>query len=352
MCHIAIDILPAELVLSAKINDARCKQAAHDVFRATCRSGDATSFSWARAESACFSICLGDVFMTTPLRIILIVCVVAGAIRNSAAQDYEIQFDRARKPGDRYEFHATQTKREVTTITKEGKVQRETDREVTSDFKGVVTVEQVDRQGKPLKLSIVVESFTVSDQGKPLGKGDVLTAETIDDETRFTLDGKEVDPKLKGLLAELVKTKTSKSHADDQVFGSKERRRVGESWKINHEAAAKEMGMKPEVVSGSVKLEGVETHGGRECLKLAGTLVIRTFPNIAQMEKIGYVSRDPKMTATMSGLFPVDTTVPTLKETIVMTANGEFNGTNDLTRGTTMKFSVNNRLAREVRPVR
>jgi hypothetical protein len=90
----------------------------------------------------------------------------------------------------------------------------------------------------------------------------------------FLVDGKPVDKKAAAVLGILFAPPHSKV-TDDDIFGTKERKKVGESWPINRDLAIMDIakkGVQIEDLAGTTKLEKVFVVDGLKCLKVTAEM--------------------------------------------------------------------------------
>ena len=82
----------------------------------------------------------------------------------------------------------------------------------------------------------------------------MVTAQTLEGKTIYRIDDEPLEKKARDILSDIIKTKTRNSMKDDDVFGSKKRRKVGETWSMNTKAAIKDFkSMKMEIITLSQK---------------------------------------------------------------------------------------------------
>jgi hypothetical protein len=236
------------------------------------------------------------------------VLTVAG-LALAAAADYAIQLNRPMKAGDTYHISATgkESVKEVTSI--DGKAQPDSVREESITIDGSVKVLEVDKNGQPSKISMTVERCLIKQgaEEKPLAKGTVVTGSVKDGKDVFEIDGKpagDLDDIL-GLLFTLGKGEAS----DDEIFGTKDRKKVGDSWAINSALAAKDLQKDdfkaaPDDIKGTVTVEKAVKSGDTDCLQMKGEVTVSRFdmslPPSMKVEK-GAVH------LTMVSLLPIDT---------------------------------------------
>lgn len=235
----------------------------------------------------------------------------------AADADYVIQLNRPAKVGDECHLSAIskETTKDLTTV--DGKAQPDMVREQSITLDGMVKVLEVDKNGKPSKVIVTVEKCLIrlgADE-TPLAKGTVITGAVKDEKCFYEVDGKPAEElnKVIGLAIPLVK---GKANADD-LFGTKDRKKVGDSWAINTAMAVKEVeyaGIKAsqDDFKGTVTVEKAVKVGDTECLQLkcemSATNFNMTLPPNMKMEK-------SSMSITVGGLYPVDTSKGPLEST-------------------------------------
>jgi len=255
----------------------------------------------------------------------LIVCLLAlGFLGTSVAlaQDYEIKLTRPTKVGAEYHIAAVGHSLMKSTVKVDGKVVEEQSEDFLVDFESDVKALEVDKNGKPSKISLTVDKCILKQGGteKPLlAKGAVVIASVKDDKTVFEIAGQPVDAETSealDLVLELGRNRAS----DDEIFGTKERKKVGDHWAMNTELAAKDLQdvmkgstVKKEDVAGTVTLDKVVKAGTTDCLQISAEMTVNntTMPDtrVAQM----------KVQALLSGLFPIDFSKGIMEESVSMT---------------------------------
>lgn len=257
----------------------------------------------------------------------------------AVAEDYKIKLDRPEKAGSRYRLNATFSKTEKMTVTANGMVVQNRDRNVNAVLEAVVQNLKVDDKGNVLKKRVTIEKFTDDKGNELLKKGQVVVAETVDKKTKHQLaDGGTLEPKALAAVKEIVKTHTGKP-SDDESFGTNKRQKVGDSWKIKSGFAAKELEIPADAIQGTVKLEKVETVGGRKCLRLTTRSTVTAFPKAASLKKMGIDVKSIDFKITMSGLFPVDLTQQPVSRSAKMTMKADLDGPNGVKLKMSMQFS-------------
>jgi hypothetical protein len=218
------------------------------------------------------------------------------------------------------------------TVKVGGKVFEEQSEDFLVDFESDVKALEVDKNGKPSKVSLTVDKCILKQGGteKPLlAKGAVVIASLKDDETVYEIAGQPVDAETAEAL-DLVVVLGRNGASDDEVFGTKERKKVGDHWAMNAELAAKDLQdvmkgstVKKEDVAGTVTLDKVVKVGTTDCLQISVEMTVNneTMPDmeVSQM----------KIHVHFLGLFPIDLSKDIMEEsdsmTMSITAKGKPN---------------------------
>ena len=109
----------------------------------------------------------------------------------------------------------------------------------------------------------------------------------------------------------------------DDVFGTKDKKKVGDSWKINAKDLAESAGndkvkIDPKNVTGEISLACVVKAGGHECLELKGNFTVRGLKPPADFPRNLRVIKS-EMTGRVHSKIPVDTSLPEVENNMVMT---------------------------------
>jgi len=241
------------------------------------------------------------------------------------AQDYEIRLHRPQKAGDRYELTASGSMTEQMVLSGKQQVIRENRSSLSCELSGVVTVLETDAMMRDKTIRLVVSRCVLSGDGKSyenevLAKGTEVIARLDKKRETFLIDDKPASPEVEKVLGLFFFPHTSEV-TDDDVFGTRERKKVGDSWPVNSSVAARDledegMRVKAENVKGSTTLEKVVDVDGIKCLHLSGNMELTgmDFPLPP-----GFTVEFSDMSAVLSGDFPVDTSIAPLSETGTMT---------------------------------
>jgi hypothetical protein len=226
--------------------------------------------------------------------------VLLAAVAHGAERTYVIHFDEADHKGDRASFERVSATI-VHNATKLDDQDEPTESETTIGMRLLGDWEVLDADeaaANSTAESVIIRSWTrkvehggnVISEDKPiLPPGTKVIARLRDDETNYTIrnadDDEETDPsrEVKSLLSGVMALhKSSGRTRDSAMFGGAKPRKVGESWPVDADAAARIyrenlMDVRPRDITGTVKLLDVQTYNGRECLHVAADVNIAAF---------------------------------------------------------------------------
>lgn len=238
---------------------------------------------------------------------------------NLFGQEYEIHLTRSSEVGDKYEMESISSKSSLMTISRQGQILQKNESSKTAELEGSLTVLGVDG-GKTTKISLVVSRFmaTLDETGNEhevLAKGTQVIAQLEEGEMAFLVNGKRVAEEIAAILNDFFSFKKEKV-GDDEVFGTTDHKKVGESWPVNSKTAAadfsSELGpISPENVKGMTKLENVMEIDGIKCLRINANLQISgAMPPLPP----GMTLEKSAITATVAGDYPLDLKLDALSQ--------------------------------------
>jgi hypothetical protein len=217
------------------------------------------------------------------------------------------------------------------TVTTGGQTQHQPDDGFGIHLEGTVEVLALDAIGEEAKVACTVDKcmrITSKGETELVPKGKVILAEGKGKDTHFQVkDGAELSKQATEALELAISLDTGDELTDDDMFGIKEKQKVGASWPVNQGGVAKDAArvgviVKPEDVEGSFRLEGLEKVGDAECLKVSGSLKMKKLTRKDDEDDglpEGFTVESGSMEAKYGGLFPVDTAVGSLAESASMT---------------------------------
>ena len=270
------------------------------------------------------------------LTALLTLCVVPVARADDAApadekKEYEVKIARKIEVGTKYALTADGALLRQVSLSAGGETKQQPDDGFGIHLEGTVEVLALDSIGEEAKVACTVEKCTrITSKGETdiVPKGQVIIAEGKGKDTVFSLkDGGELPKEATEALDLAISLDSGDEYTDDEMFGTKERQKVGGSWPVEREKVAKDakrvgVVVKPEDVEGSFKLDGLEKVGEVECLKISGGLKMKKLSRKDDEDDglpEGFSVESGSMDAKYGGLFPVDPALGSLSESASMT---------------------------------
>ena len=266
----------------------------------------------------------------TGLRLALLAAFLACGPCQAQGADYEIRLVRAGKAGDRYSIQAEGEQLRQTALRSGEKTIRGSSEGFKVELSGEATVLEADARGHVtralVRVGMLVRVLGLQ-RDEMLPAGTLVTEERAGARQRFLIDGRDATPLLKDLL-EVVLSETSDPDAptDDELMGTRERRKVGERWPVSREGLARflsqdrdiNLEVKAEDVVGEGTLAAIERVDGLECQRIE---VAFTMTGTPRAEKALEPGPRTRIGVKISSLLPVDTRLDALAESseLVMT---------------------------------
>ena len=268
--------------------------------------------------------------MNTSFTLGSLVVLVAASV---AAQDYAIKMHQPLKVGQRYKFTAVASEYSENSMSSEQRVLKNQKEELSLEMESEATVLAADAKGRPTKESHTIVKLLQGAGKEPmLAAGTKVIASRTGSKAVFEIGGKPTTGVVAKAL-DLAVSITSGGPTDDEIFGTTERKKVGDRWPMNESLALKDAnekvataGLSVASVKGTTTLQKVTTDGGVEVIHLLANMTATLSPAAA---KGPLTSVDSTMTATFTGAFPTDITKSVREEgatmTIVLKASGKPN---------------------------
>jgi hypothetical protein len=231
-----------------------------------------------------------------------------------AGDDYTIVLDRPDKVGEKAEFAYSGDFQALQQLLANGKVAKLIKNDnYHAELKTVETTLKIDEKNNAVEISATISKFTKKNNStgetkELLPAGTVVEAKKKDKNDEYLINGKPVPPEVLETLKHFIRFSHSK-HNDDDVFGTKEKKKVGDSWPINKTPVIQDltdakMKADPAKIEGKTTLEKIDTVDGVKCVLLKANLdakdVILPMPP-------GFNVKESTMKSSFSGMFPVDT---------------------------------------------
>lgn len=206
--------------------------------------------------------------------------VVLAALAGAAAaqQAYEVKLDRPSAVGDEFEIHCKKIFTRNVTF-REGEAERVMPAQnLGAELVGVERVTAM--KGDDVTESVLIVKKLLGPEGNELIKaGTVLNIKRTEKEVKFIKDetGTPVDEDARDCLERFYQKITPGSLSTDDTYPPKGPRKVGESWAIDKEAAAKDaalhgMTIAPMNIKGKATLKEIKTIDGQPHLVVEYTM--------------------------------------------------------------------------------
>ena len=238
------------------------------------------------------------------------------------AQEYEIRLARKAKQGEKFRLSTTGLHSEKMVALVGNKPVNAKSDEFSVDLVASVTVLETNDQGDMTRYALGVEKcvITANGSGKALAvPGTIIVAAAEGPGMLFKINDTLVDP-LTAKALEIVLPPPVKGVTDDDVFGTREKKKVGDSWDINAQVAAasfKEalnLSAAKEDIKGASTLDGVVKGAKEDYLVVSAWLSVDKFslplPNVTL--------QSGQLKAVFSGRFPINQAHQSLEQSLKM----------------------------------
>jgi hypothetical protein len=246
------------------------------------------------------------------------------------AQDYEIRLHHPQRVGSKNKVSATGRDLQEMSMWSEGRALRQEKKELSVEMDAVSTVLAVGPKGKPTRLSLQIQKLTKMDAGiqkELLARDTVVTASRAAKKTSFEVNGQAVEPDVAQALELVVSVGNPElDDTDDDLFGTRERKRVGDSWDANQAAVTRLMSdprMTVKDITGKATLKELIKDASGQRLLVVFEVTGKTVPaNPAP----GASSQGGTIVMKGTAEFPLDPSLPRVKETAEMNLTARMTG--------------------------
>ena len=214
-------------------------------------------------------------------------------------------FERAYEPGKEYRLRLKDESNEREVMRSNGQIVKEEDKTKVLSFVGT---RKVLSAGEDQPSEYLVEELTQTLNGQAsvvLPPGTKILASPAGKEWRYTVEQQPLPKEVDELVGSLF-GRTIGGPGDDDIFGTKEPRAVGEQWPVDPARLPADDDIVFDVskASGSTRVVSLRTVEGVECLEIEAKL------SIPKLTLKGFPAEAKMLEATMSGsflgLFPTD----------------------------------------------
>ena len=176
-------------------------------------------------------------------------------------------------------------------------------------------------------------------------KGTMLTVDWADGKARYRVNGKDLPEFAGTLLRRVLDLSDPEGVGDDDMFGTKERKKVGDAWPIDKDAAVrgfkqKELEVKPEDVDGGSKLLEVAKVDAVPCYKLEVSFEGKNLKGTGTGAAEGMTLEKGRIRGMVTVLLPTDGRTGHLKESGTISIESHLAGKNDDGKAVTVDTKV------------
>jgi hypothetical protein len=235
-------------------------------------------------------------------------------------QDYPIKLHRPFKVGDKFRVEATGASKQTSSVTVDGEVVKSENIDFSAAYEAEETVLEVDEKGRATQLSIKISKLTRTEGDKTeeiAEQGTVVIAARPAKKKLFEISGRPADAKTVKTL-DLFITVGGQGPTDDEIFGTAERKKVGDTWGVDVKKAEADFqesaGGRLEDLVGTVKLDSVDKQAAGEVEKISALLTAKFIPPFPP----GVTLDDSSLELKTSGAYPVDVNAPRRVESLKM----------------------------------
>jgi hypothetical protein len=254
-----------------------------------------------------------------------------------AADDYEIHLNRPAKVGDVRKVNESGSDRTSMVMMVNGQKAQDQNQDAAVTLVGEEKVLEVSDKGAVTKYACTVTKCEITQEGKtvelvPAGKIIEVTHAAGKNTPSFKIDGQEVDAPMAQHLNIVLSVSDPAKPNDDATFGTKERKKVGDTWEANKDmiiTTLKDMKIPvtKEGMTTQVKLKDVKNVGGIPCMTIEMNFMI-------PLEAGGRIGEMPqwlsiqsgKFDVSLSGVVPIDPAGQPLSSTKQMSMKATFAG--------------------------
>ena len=194
-------------------------------------------------------------------------------------ETYTLQIHRPRRAQDTYDVHNTILR--VASGTSASAYHPELSSlngRMFGDLTGRVQVDQVDKQGQEVAVTLTIHHFLRSNGKDMIKPGTIIHILRKADSVEFNGDkGAQVPDEARILLEYIYPHLNPSQVTQDQALGSTKPVKPGDSWEFNKEVAAKWLAgegltVKPKDLKGKVTFNGPDTSGAAKGIRVSTTL--------------------------------------------------------------------------------
>ena len=257
-------------------------------------------------------------------------------VSSRSEEKYPIQLHRPVEAGERFSYAAVGRLAEKIDITVDGNTNESVDSSYRCELASSVEVLEVDANGLPTEMRMVVYRFQKQAQDEALaldllGRGAEVHCLFSEGTAKFAIAGEPVSDEVAealGLVA--MKLSSQFGETEDELMGTAEAKAEGDSWMIDTGKVAAALAINGFHISadklrGEAVLTSVTKHEGGEA-KFLGIDVTVIGEGVSPELPQGYSVKSGTLTNTISRRFPTDPTLPCAGEEVSFEIEAEAEG--------------------------
>lgn len=271
------------------------------------------------------------------------------------AQDYEIRLHRPQHVGQKDKISVLARISESSAMWLNGKEIRPEKKETTVALEGITTNLAVTAKGKPSRVSMEIVKLERTANGvksEVLPPGTVVVAYATNGTTAFQIKGNDVGANIFQALSLVVNVSVDE-WTSDEVYGTSERKKVGDTWKANATALNEMMKSRPDTIvtniAGKATLKDVlkDPSGDRLLIEIETTTIF-----LPAKEEPGpkVVPPGMLMKMTVTGEFPTNSTRQTVAESVNWNMSGRMSMDSRL-KGAEVRMNTIRAVSQRISPI-
>lgn len=227
------------------------------------------------------------------------------------AQEYAIRLSREGKSGEKYRLSTTGRHAETMTVFVGDVAVNEKNDQFSVELVSSLTVIETDENGRSIRQALGIEKCLITTGGitKPLlPPGIVVIATTEGKRTVLKINDLPVDPMTAKALSVVIPSYVS-GLSDDDVFGTREKKRIGDTWEINADLAARSLKEEFNVSTNKGDVKGASTLEGAVKGAQEGYLIVSAWLNVDDFSlplPEGVKIQNGQVRSLFSGKFPIN----------------------------------------------
>jgi hypothetical protein len=283
--------------------------------------------------------------------------VLAASQAGAGDTAWQIHLQRKPGPGERCSVSATGTQDRKLTTTDSSQSTEKNNEHLEVTYAAIHQVLAVDPAGHPSGILVRIERFLTNDGSGPIEQfpaGTEITATTVGDHTQYRLGRETLEGTLSDAL-DLAGAKLPSPHepSEDAVFHNHSARHPGEQWNADPRrladaiAATSAFLIDPASSSASLSFDKMEP----------GTIPALSTTTIFKIIPVGFQGRTPSsrlfdsnITSTTVRLFPIDPSLPMIRESVETTMK-LIQKSNPGPRATTTETTLTRQVTRHYLPL-